>query len=152
MKFVEKDISVKSYPNSQNCLIYFLLDGGAVVYVGQTKQGLTRPFSHNKDKDFDEVKVIDCNADDLDYTEDCYIQKYQPRYNTRANGVYRWSLERARNFIRAKTGDGSYSKTNLRRDMRKMGIVPECVAGCGPESITFLECQKLTEFLLGGIV
>ena len=51
-----------------------------MVYVGQTKAGLYRPFSH-KDKKYDNVKVIPCKLNELNTLEQQFIEKYKPRYN-----------------------------------------------------------------------
>lgn len=66
----------------KNYLIYFLLQGDEVVYVGQTTQNLIRPFSH-KDKKFDSVAVIYQSEDkeELNVIEEYYIKKYAPKYN-----------------------------------------------------------------------
>lgn len=66
----------------KNYLIYFLLLGGDVVYVGQTTQNMLRPFAH-KDKIFDSVAIIYQSEDkeELNANEEFYIKKYSPKYN-----------------------------------------------------------------------
>ena len=68
--------------NEQNCekvkeygktFIYFLCKDKEVIYVGQTKQGLYRPFSHT-DKDFDEIMIYNCEEKELDNIENEYIE------------------------------------------------------------------------------
>lgn len=82
MKFSEtanaKTLNVVGFPE---VFIYYLLKNEEVVYVGQTTQGLSRPFSHIHDKDFDEVKIIGCKNDDLNSKEAKAITKYKPKYN-----------------------------------------------------------------------
>ena len=87
-----KRIEVINYP-----LIYFLIKDDEVVYVGQTKYGLSRPFSH-RDKEFNQIEIIKCAEANLDILEDKYIIKYQPKYNTKINNGY--ALMTARNKLR----------------------------------------------------
>lgn len=65
--------------------IYFLCAGDEVVYVGQTRVGLYRPFSH-RDKEYNRVKILPCEETQLDYLEEYYIKKYKPKYNIMCNG------------------------------------------------------------------
>lgn len=101
-KFDEHE-NVITVPRYNDVFIYFLIKSGEVVYVGQTKQGLTRPLSH-RDKDFDEIKIMYCTENALDSLEDKYIQKYKPHYNKQSNYAMRWGLQRVRNEIRKATG------------------------------------------------
>lgn len=78
-------------------LIYFLINDEEVVYVGQTKHGLSRPFSH-RDKPFNRLEIIKCKEKELDVLENKYIIKYQPIYNTQINNGYK--LITARNKLR----------------------------------------------------
>lgn len=86
-------------PVNYKSFIYFLLKNNIVVYVGQTKRGLFRPFSH-KDKDYDEMKIILCEEKILNDLEDKFIIKYKPKYNRTVNNSY--SLINVRNRIRRK--------------------------------------------------
>lgn len=79
MKFSEPEYASFTFPVYEY-LIYFLCQGDVVVYVGQTKAGLYRPFSH-KDKKYDNVKVIPCKLNELNTLEQQFIEKYKPRYN-----------------------------------------------------------------------
>lgn len=45
MNFAENENS-RILPNVQSPIIYFLMDGDEVVYVGQSKIGLARPYYH----------------------------------------------------------------------------------------------------------
>lgn len=80
MKFEEsKFIDLTNIPK---VFVYFLLDKKEVVYIGQTKKGLTRVYIHQQNKKFDEIYVIPCvDQKDLDYTEGYFILKYRPKYN-----------------------------------------------------------------------
>lgn len=80
-------------PPPRDVFVYFLLKDGEVVYVGQTREGVTRPYSH-KDKDFDTVRIIKCEIDELDYLEEKYIVKYKPIYNGTLKYVDNISVER----------------------------------------------------------
>lgn len=58
MKFKEQSKSL-NIPVAREPIIYFLLNGDEVVYVGQSITGLCRPYSHS-DKQFDNVSIIRC--------------------------------------------------------------------------------------------
>lgn len=79
-KFDEPEYVHMTLPNP-DCFIYFLCQGDVVVYVGQTHSGLYRPYSHHKDKQFDNVKIIPCKLNELDALERHFIEKYQAHYN-----------------------------------------------------------------------
>ena len=63
-------------------IIYFLMDGDEVVYVGQSKTGLARPYSH-KDKKFTKIAIINCKESELDDKETEFIKKNISRNITR---------------------------------------------------------------------
>lgn len=79
MKFKEEDFSVYQFPQFQ-CLVYFLCQKETVVYVGQTRAGMYRPYSH-RDMKFDNIRVIPCKLTELKRLESYFINKYQPKYN-----------------------------------------------------------------------
>lgn len=68
-------------------LIYFLLDKGEVVYVGQSTKGLNRVKQHLYEgkKQFDDFKIEKCKSDRLNDLENYYILKYRPKYNNLLN-------------------------------------------------------------------
>lgn len=61
--------------------VYFLLYDEEVVYVGQTTNGINRPLSHIKDKNFNKIRLIYCNTEQLGEIEQKFILKYDPIYN-----------------------------------------------------------------------
>lgn len=67
MEFKEKNENLIFFSMNQlpECFVYFLLDGKEVVYVGQTKSGLSRPLSH-KNKVFDRYGTNYINNTDLE--------------------------------------------------------------------------------------
>ena len=69
------------------CIIYLLLNKGKVRYVGQSIYGLTRVKQHllQKEKVFDDYKIIKCKKEELNDMENYYILKYNPIYNLRLN-------------------------------------------------------------------
>ena len=99
------NLKVYEIPNNVKVGIYILLNDDEVVYVGQTKSGLKRIMQHN-DKVFNKYSYIETSKEDLDYYEDLYIMKYQPKYNN-FYSYYRTSII------------GSYNrlKTNLKRKL-----------------------------------
>lgn len=72
--------------NSKSCFVYLLLLNDEVVYVGQTTQGLARPFSHINSKEFDEVRVIGCQTESLNMVEAAMIAYHKPYYNNSIPG------------------------------------------------------------------
>ena len=78
--------------------IYFLVNNDEVIYVGQTKNGLKRILQHG-DKVFNKYSFIEKPIEELDYWEDYYIMKYQPKYNNSYNHN-RLSLNSAYNQLK----------------------------------------------------
>ena len=148
MKFAESDKRIITLPQYENTLIYFLLKNGEVVYVGQTKKGISRPLSHH-DKKFDEIKILYCPENELDYTEDKFIQKYKPVYNHQCNYKERWGLKRVRNHIRQYTGQVNYTVPRLKRVLNELNIVPEKDCFNGSETISFDEYELVMEYIKG---
>lgn len=83
-----------------HCAVYALLQNGKVVYVGQSKNPLTRVYSHASYRGklepwkagyttrkvgfkFDTIWVMPCMLRDLDRLEAEQITKWQPKHNTR---------------------------------------------------------------------
>lgn len=118
MKFKEWNIT-KILP-AEKCIIYFLLDNGNVVYVGQSKHGLQRPFSHN-DKKFTDVAYMNCEEKLLNYTETKYIRKYMPKYN-KSMGNFDYSMYRIRKFIRENTLFKDITVTDIKKIIEKHGL------------------------------
>lgn len=75
-------MKLKTYeiPNNVKSGVYLLINNDEVVYVGQTKSGLKRIMQHSN-KDFNKYSFIEIPPNELDYYEDIYIMKYQPKYN-----------------------------------------------------------------------
>jgi hypothetical protein len=87
MKFEEKNArkyKVKKKEELKWGYIYFLMQGDEVVYVGQTRVGISRPLGHN-DKDYDSFYMKRCKPNLLDKREREMILKYQPIYNGNYN-------------------------------------------------------------------
>jgi hypothetical protein len=145
MKFNENNADIKTIPNITDSLIYFLINGNEVVYVGQTHHGLRRPFSHS-DKDFTEIKILICPPHELDYWEDCYIQKYNPLYNRQSNYKMHWGLYRVRQQIR-KSLFPKYTLWNLREVLKELQIVPERDTYNSKETISFDEYKQIMQYL-----
>lgn len=65
------------------CGIYFLISAGKVVYIGQSKDVLTRLASHmrGEEKEFASFSVLEAEPEQLNELEARYIAKYDPIYN-----------------------------------------------------------------------
>lgn len=145
MEFSETSNDIKTVPNVSESLIYFLLVDNEVVYVGQTQHGLRRPFQHF-DKEFNEIKFFHCPSNELDYWEDCYIQKYKPIYNKQCNYKMRWGLYRVRKQIR-KYKFPKYTMWDLRAVLKALKIVPQKDLYNGKETISFNEYKAIMQYL-----
>ena len=86
MKFEEK--TKNNFLKKEICgsMIYFLIKNNEVVYVGQSKNGISRIFFHKyTKKDFDNLYFINCKEKELSTLENYYITKYKPLYNKTLN-------------------------------------------------------------------
>jgi len=68
--------------------IYFLMSGSEIVYIGQSKNIFTRPFSH-RDKKHDRVIVLKIPKLLLDFVESAFIGLYLPFFNGIKNHIGR---------------------------------------------------------------
>ncbi len=84
------DFKLYEIPANIKNAIYFLVDNNEVVYVGKTKNGIKRITQHTN-KNFNSFGFIEYKENELDYYEDFYIMKYQPKYNN-TYSCYRASL------------------------------------------------------------
>lgn len=116
---VFEEFEATEVPLIKGCLIYFLIKNGEVVYVGQTKNGLYRPFSHY-DKDFDKVYVLSCKEEGLDIVEDYYILKYQPIYNKKITDGY--TLITSRNKLRRTLNDRYLTIKDIKRVVKNNNL------------------------------
>lgn len=124
MKFEEG--GCKKIERLRETFIYFLLKDGDVVYVGQTKAGISRLSAHG-DKDYDEIYVMYCDDSELDCLEDKYITKYRPKYNKQPNYYMNISLKRAKDMAREEFNDKSISLWTIKRAIREIGIQPTLI-------------------------
>jgi hypothetical protein len=68
-------------------VVYFLLSGGELVYIGQTMQIGKRLENHKlAGKAFDRVLVMRVNVEDLETVERRMIRQFRPRLNRRVPG------------------------------------------------------------------
>ena len=139
-KIFEEEGSINIPVNYKN-FIYFLLKDGIVVYVGQTTQGLIRPFTH-KDKDYDEMKIILCDEKELDIIEGKYIAKYKPIYNKAISSSYR--LYRARNLLR-EMFNNKITVIDLKKIIKKLEI--ETFNFNGNVYINNYDFERVVEYL-----
>lgn len=117
-----------NYINLTNCpktFVYFLIDKKDVVYVGQTTIGLSRVYTHYKDKTFTEIYVIECESDELDELENKYIIKYKPKYNLKLNTKLTYTYGRVvKLFNERMTATNRFTKHKLCKLITYFGIVP----------------------------
>ena len=76
-------LSKKIPKDSNNSIIYFLIKEDRIVYVGKSKNGISRILTHIKsnDKDFDSYHYIQVDKIEFDFLESEYIREFNPYYN-----------------------------------------------------------------------
>lgn len=89
--------------------IYFLIESGSVVYVGQSADCVKRIWQHLPEKKFDSFSIFAVPVGvPLDALETAHILKYTPKYNRRIDvggdhigvshlkslGITKWALKR----------------------------------------------------------
>lgn len=95
-----EETGLMEFKRFEQTLIYFLLDDNEeVVYVGQTRIGLARPFQHIE-KEYTTIRLMPCDEGELDALEDKYIKKYLPKYNKELNRPMNMSLRKATLSVR----------------------------------------------------
>lgn len=146
MKFNEDDKKIITIKNIKESFIYFLIKDNNVVYVGQTQNGLFRPFSHH-DKNFDKVKIILCESNELDIVEDLYIKKYKPIYNKQNNYKINFNLSRVRNIIRKKYNNQKFSIPALKKILFKLKITINEDYYTRHKTISFDDYVKVMEYM-----
>ena len=67
------------------CGVYFLIDQGEVVYVGQSVNVFSRMREHCKSKSFNSYSYINCPREDLDILESLYIHVLRPPLQGRSS-------------------------------------------------------------------
>ena len=100
--------------NAPTSFIYFLIFDGKVIYVGQTKRGLSRPFSH-RDKIYTSVKIIPCKDNELDTLESKYILKYSPSYNKKPNFSDAYSIKRISRIVKKELKTQYFSAVDVKK-------------------------------------
>lgn len=65
--------------------VYFLINKGKIVYVGQSRNVHARLAVHLDEKCFDSASVIPCKISELDEVELFYIRKFRPALNVTHN-------------------------------------------------------------------
>ena len=78
--FIEDHI-VKDLRSLRQSYIYFLLDMGQVVYVGQTNDIYNRTATHRKDKHFSDIAVCQVHYTLINIAEQVNIIHHSPRLN-----------------------------------------------------------------------
>lgn len=73
--------------------VYLLWDRDEVVYVGQTFDIKTRIQAHLKDKDFNQISIIECTKEEIDEVENHNITTLKPKYNKKDNPNYKKPVE-----------------------------------------------------------
>lgn len=108
MKIYEPNSIAIRVPEVKMSFVYFLLRDGEVIYIGQTKKWLSRPFSHIN-KPFDEVRILECEPEDLDALEMQMIAKYKPTFNVGIKYVNTTSVNSVKKALLEQIASGDIS-------------------------------------------
>ena len=82
-RLLQSACRVEDHPH---CGVYFLIFNREIVYVGQSKNCLSRIQNHINDKNkiFDQYTVVYTDLKNLDFLESWYIHQFNPKYNKRS--------------------------------------------------------------------
>lgn len=147
MEFEENNtIEIVKY---ENIFIYFLLKDNIVVYVGQTKNGIFRPLSH-KDKDYDNIRILYCKEEELDFLEDKYIVKYNPIYNKTYNLSVNYGLQRCKtklnNYFNNEFNGEKIHIPLIKKVINELGIHIYSING--NQFIKVVDYEKILKYLI----
>jgi hypothetical protein len=144
----EKDEHHIEVPNYLFCkrFVYLLINElDEVVYVGQTNDGLKRPFSHN-DKDYKRVIIIECDyTEDMDVLEYKYIKKYNPIYNKIINYQAVVNIKKARSELIKVMRNTSLTIRHTRKVIAYLGI--NLIHEDEGQYLTKQDFKKFTEYI-----
>ena len=74
--------SFQKYSLNENMqCVYFLYQKEKLVYIGKTKDLLSRLSYHKKNKIFDSYSFLKCETNEIDVIERILINKFLPFYN-----------------------------------------------------------------------
>ena len=93
-------------------IIYALIKSNKIVYIGQSKNILSRIGTHlNSDKIFDSWNIVESLGEygtqgELDRLENKYIRKFMPVYNKASNPLYKkkYKIKVKRNYSNTQLG------------------------------------------------
>lgn len=148
MIFEENDSTLK-FTNIRGPIIYFLIFEDEVVYVGQSKQGICRPFQHTT-RTFDSVCIKRCEEDELDYLESKYILKYRPKYNKSILNSYSYSYKKVRELLRNQTYFKDFTLNDLKYIVKKLNVKIDVFEGVN--YIARHDFEKIEEFLTKNLI
>lgn len=73
--------NIKQLTGNELMGIYFLMNKGVVIYVGQSHNIKQRMLQHYKEKIFDAIFYFECDESQLTELEAKYIDEFNPSYN-----------------------------------------------------------------------
>lgn len=127
----EKEMEIETLTiKPDQSIVYFLIKNQEVIYVGQSKNGYNRPFQHNKEQDC--IKIIKCNVNNIDFLENYYIEKYNPKYNKQKHNFnFYLKMCRARKLLKERFPEhiDEISKLNINKIMNKNNMDFEYING-----------------------
>ena len=93
-------------------IIYALIRNNEIVYIGQSKQILSRISAHlASEKEFDSWSIVEnlgeyCTAGELNRLEKKYIRKFIPVYNVNYNRLnkYKREIKKLKRFENSQVG------------------------------------------------
>lgn len=105
----EHEIVLVSKPWQQFTGVYFLIDNGKIVYVGQSVNVYSRIAQHSQKK-FDSFAVLPCQKTELDALESLYIHVLRPPLNSNDTTTFApMSIKKLMEHTKSSRGRDSYA-------------------------------------------
>jgi hypothetical protein len=104
----EHEIVSVSKPWQQFVGVYFLIDNGKIVYVGQSVNVYSRISQHSKK--FDSFSILPCQKNELDALESLYIHVLKPPLNSNDTNTFApMSMQKLMQYIKDSPQRKSYA-------------------------------------------
>lgn len=109
--------------------VYFLIEKRKVIYIGKTKSWPNRLIGH-REIHFDEAKLLECDAKNIDAYELRLINIFRPKHNCSIKVHKRMTnewIENNKDFVK------KCIESNDKKDLRKLGFKAKTDLGYSPK-------------------
>ena len=117
------DKSNNYFNTEDGSYIYFLLNNDNIVYIGKTKNSLSRIGQHINNKKFNGFVWFNVNELDIDIIENFLIEVYEPIYNKSKSLIHRIFL-RHLNLLSDNIEEQMYNLENDIKDKTNRHLSP----------------------------